>query len=91
MKLQLHMDQWQIWKLEKQHSLLPQSCCGKTPVSEAFPGWPLIPGGPPREKIVSLLGSLDSQLRLPVRERIKGCTVGKGHGLVTGLIGSEVH
>lgn len=60
-------------------------------MSEAFPGWPLMPGGPPKETIVSLLGSLGSQLRLPVWERIKGCTVGKGHGLVPGLIGSEVH
>ena len=65
--------------------------CGQSPVSEAFPGWPLIPGGPPREKIVSLPWSLGSQVRLPVGERIKGCIVGKGHGLVTGLIGSEVH
>lgn len=48
---------------------------GKRPVSEALSGWPLMPGGLPREKNVNFLVSLGSQLRLPVWERIKGYTV----------------
>lgn len=82
------MGQWQSWNLGTPLLVVAVGeDLWQSPPQTGF----CSPGGPAREKIVSLLHS-QAASGAPVRERrTKGCTVGKEPGLVTGLIGSESH